>query len=425
MATPSGIGTGSVTLGAPGTIRQDISDYLAAVLKLADNFMACIPVGPEFANTICQWDEDRLNNDYVTDTQSGGLPSASAGTTGQLILSQQDISILRTGAQLVDTSATTGGLGGGEMLYVSSVSTPTGVATVTRGWAGTTPSAHAQGAVYSIIGIPTIEYSGLGPDTSRARVPKLNYVERQELNVALSMEVIQRSRAGYTPGIRDELEYQFHRRTEELLRLWNKSFMYGRPYAGSDGSPLVAGGSYSSLAGVYAWLDGTWNTTINASAVTQTINWASQGWGNGAVDQAINYGNLLIQRNGAMPDTVLWGFNSAQAGSRLYRDQIRLEQSENERGFLVDHMVTPLGNRLQFVLDGKIDDAPGIATIFILDIDRIRIRPFYGGWYYAFTAPTLNDGDAFRALSKCSLELRNSDSVAGQAHVMVTNGTMG
>ena len=424
MATPTGIGTGSVTLGTPGTIRQDISDYLAAVLKLADNFMATLPVGPEFANTICQWDEDRLNNDYVTDTQSGGLGTQSAGATGQLILSNADISILRTGAQLVDVSATTGGLGGGEMLYVSGVSTPQGVATVTRGWSGTTPSAHAQGAVYSIIGIPTIEYSGLGPDTSRARIPKLNYVERQELNVALSMEVIQRSRAGYTPGIRDELEYQFHRRTEELLRLWNKTFIYGRPYAGSNGSSLVSGGDFSSLAGVYAWLDGTWNTTINSSTTT-SYNWQTQGWGAGQVDAAVNFGNLFVQRQGAMPDTALWGFNTAQAASRMYRDAIRIEQSENERGFVVDHMITPLGNRIQFVLDGKVDDAPGIATLFLLDVDRIRIRPFYGGWFYAFTAPTLNDGDAFRALSKCSLEMRNTSNDSGQAHVMITNGTMG
>lgn len=425
MASPAGIGSGSVTLGAPGTIRADISDYLAACLVLANNFAGSLKVGPEFFDTICQWDEDRLNNDFVTDTQVGGLPSQAAGATGQLVLSATDIALMRTGAQLVDTSATAGGLGGGEMLYVSSVSTATGVATVTRGWSGTTPSAHAQGAVYSVIGIPTIEYSGLGPDISRARIRKLNYIERQEVNVALSMEVIQRSRAGYTPGIRDELEYQFYNRAKEMLRLWNKTFLYGRPYAGQNGTSLVSGGDFSSLAGAYAWLDGTWNTTLATGGTTTTINWNTQGYAVGQIDAAINYANLLANRNGAVPDWVAFGFNSAQAASRLYNDRIRITQSTTDRGFSADLMHTPLGNELLFLLDGKIDDAPGIANLMVIDSSRIRIRPAFAGWFYAFTAPTLNDGDAFRALSKCSLEMRNTATDSGQAHYMVTNGSMG
>jgi hypothetical protein len=424
MPAAPGVGTSSAFLGVPGTVRQDISEYIAAVLKLADNAMAALSVGPEFGDTVCRWVEDRLNNDYVTDTQSGGLPTGSAGASGQLILSAADASIIRTGAQLVDVSATTGGLGGGEMLYVVSTNAQSGVIQVTRGWSGTTPSAHAQGAVYSVIGMPTIEGSSLGPDTSRARIPRWNYLERQEINVVLSMEAIVRSQAGYAPGVRDELEYQFFRRAEEVLRLWNKSFLYGRPYAGVDGSSGQQSGSYSSFAGLYAWLDGTFVSSAFSDTQT-TVNWQTQGWPNGGIDYALNYGNLLIQRNGAIPSAALFGFNSAQAASRLYRDTIRIEQSENERGFMSDHMVTPLGNRLEYVLDGKIDDSPGIANIFLLDLDRIRIRPFIKGWFYAFTAPTLQDGDAFRALSKCSLEVRNASAGAGQAHVLITNGTMG
>lgn len=425
MASPTGIGTGSVTLGAAGTIRADISDYLAACLVLANNFAGSLRVGPQFYDTIAQWDEDRLNNDFVTDTQSGGLPSQSAGATGQLVLSAADIALVRVGAQLVDTSSTTGGMGGGEMLYVSSVNSAQTLITVTRGWSGTTPSAHAQGAVYSVVGGPTIEYSGLGPDISRARIRKLNYIERQEINVALSMEVIQRSRAGYTPGIRDELEYQFFNRAKELLRLWNKTFLYGRPYAGQNGTALVSGGDFSSLAGAYAWLDGTWNTSLSATGTTSVINWATQGWSVGQIDAAINYANLQANRNGAVPDWVAFGFNSAQAASRLYQSAIRITQTETERGFSADLMHTPLGNELLFLLDGKIDDAAGIANIFVLDSSRIRVRPAFNGLFYAFTAPTLNDGDAFRALSKCSLEMRNTNSDTGQAHYMVINGTMG
>jgi len=265
---------------------------------------------------------------------------------------------------------------------------------VTRGWSGTTPpptrrerSTRSSASRPSNTRASGRHLPGPHPQAELRRAPGTQRGAVDGGHPALPGRV--------HPGIRDELEYQFHRRTEELLRLWNKTFIYGRPYAGSNGSPLVSGGDFSSLAGVYAWLDGTWNTTINASSTT-TYNWNTQGWGAGQVDAAVNFANLFVQRQGAMPDTALWGFNTAQAASRLYRDLIRIEQSENERGFVVDHMITPLGNRIQFVLDGKVDDAPGIATLFLLDVDRIRIRPFYGGWFYAFTAPTLNDGDAFR-----------------------------
>jgi len=79
-------------------------------------------VGPEFANTICQWDEDRLNNDYVSDTQSGASPARRPGDRPARPEQRRHLDPPHR-RQLVDVSATTGGLGGGEMLYVSGVST--------------------------------------------------------------------------------------------------------------------------------------------------------------------------------------------------------------------------------------------------------------------------------------------------------------
>ncbi len=264
MASPQGLGTNSVTLGVQNTIRLDISEFLMANLVLANNFAGSLKVGPEFNDTICRWTEDRLNANVVTDTTSGGIGT----TTPQIIVSAGDASLLAVGSQLVDQSAAAGGLGGGEMLYVASVNQATGVVGITRAAYGTTATTHAQGAVFQIIGKPTAEFTDLGPDLSRARVPKWNYVERQEINVSLSAETIERSTGGYTPGIRDELEYQVSNRVQELLRYWNTSYLYGRPYAGVNGTAGQSGGDYSSFGGIRAWLDGSMNTLFTPNPST-------------------------------------------------------------------------------------------------------------------------------------------------------------
>ena len=417
MPSPSGIGTTDIQLGVLGTIRADISNILLANLVLANNFAASVRVGAYFNDTICRWTEDRLNANFVTDTQAGGLTTSTA----QLVLSTNDASLLAVGAQLMDVSAAAGGIGGGEMVAVASANSQSGVIQITRAAFGTTATTHAQGAVWQIIGKPTAEFTDLGPDTSRARVPKWNYVERQEVNVSLSAEVITRSTGGYTPGINDELRYQMDNRVQELLRYWDTSFLYGRPYIGQSGTLGVVATDYSSFGGLRAWLDGSMNSIFSPTPTTTTINWQSQGFS--SVDQAINYANLQANRNGAVPNVELFGFNGAQAASKLYRDEIRITQRENERGFSADVMHTPLGNELVFLMDGYVVDAATIGELYTLDLDRIRIRPLLDQWFYMFTAPTLRDGDSYRALSKCSFEIRNTATDAGQAHYLTVAGT--
>ena len=419
MASPTGLGTTNVTLGVPNTLRLDISDYLAPNLVLANNFAAALRVGPEFLDTVCRWNEDRLNANTVTDTTVGGLTTG----TPQLLLSTGDASLLAIGTQLVDTASTAGGLGGGEMVYVNAVNTQNGVVGITRASYGTTATTHAQGAVYMIIGQPTAEFTDLGPDLTRARVPKWNYFERQEINVSLSAEVIERSVGGYTPGIRDELEYQLANRVQELLRRWNTTAIYGRGFAGQGGTAGQTAADYSSLFGLRSFLDGTANSVINPGESTTTLNYATQGWPAGSIDLAINAANLTVNRNGAVPDQAWFGFNPAQAASKLYNDRIRIVQSENERGFSADIMHTPLGNELVFGLDGYIVDTPGIAEVYIVDSSRLRWRPFKNQWFYGFTAPTLRDGDSFRALSKASFEMRNTGNASGQASILIYNGS--
>lgn len=407
-------GAAATDLATPGTVRQDISDYLAASLVMQNNVLGMTRVGAEFVDSLCRWAEDRLNADFITDTQGGGLGSQSAGATGTLVVSASDFAIIDIGYILVDISSSLWGATN-EHLKVTG-KTGSNTIQVLRGFAGSTPSAHAQGAVYGIYARPTYENSDLGPDMSRARIAKYNYVSRQELNVNLSSEAIVRSRRGYTVGVNDELRYQFYQRTCELLRIWNKAELYSKPDPGTGTAGQTAG-DYSTFAGIRSWLDGTWNNTA-----TQ-YNFAAQGLAAGQVDVAINAINKTLFRSGAVDDWCIGGPNIAEDVGRLYNDRIRLQQDEFTRGFAANWFRTTMGNELRMLLDGFVYDTSPAAEIFVVDSGRLRLRPFAEQWFYLISGPSLRDGDAVRALSKMSVEMRNTGSDVGQAHMLAYNVT--
>lgn len=402
-------GASSTDLGVSGTKRDDISDYLAACLVLANTTAGAIRVGPEFADSIAQWDEDRLNNDFITDLTSGGQSTSSTSMT----VSTADAAILDLGYVMADTSAAAGGIANGEFVQVTAISGTT--VTFTRAFGGSTATSHAQNAIWSIIARPTLENSDLGRDMSRARIRKYNYLHRHELNVNLSSEVIMRSRKGYTPGIQDELEYQFFQRTQEVLRIWDKSVLYSKPSPGTTGSAGFSGGDYSTMAGIRAWLD----TTMNATSAI--YDYQTSGLTAGQLDRAINAVNISLFQNGVVNDWAIGGANAAQDIGRLYSDRIRLQQDDSTRGFSAMYFRTTLANELRMMLDGFVESVQNIGDLFILDSGRARLRPLAEQFFFVITAPTLRDGDQIRAISKLTLEMRNTGSDVGQAHEVIRN----
>lgn len=412
MALVQGAGTNSVQLGTSGTKRDDISEMLAACLVLENNFAGSLPVGPEFMDTICQWDEDKLNSDFVTDTTVGGINT----TATALNVSAADAAIAPQGTVLADISTTTGGMGSGEHIQVSANNGS--VLTLTRAFAGTTAQTHAQGAVYTMVSRPERENSDLGPDLSHARIRKYNYLHRHSIDVVLSAEVIERSLRGYTPGIKDELKYQFRLRTQEILRLWNKTLIYSRGQQGTNGTASLSGGDFSTLWGARGWLDGGFNTTATP------VNWATQGYASGDVFTAVNNANITLFRNGAVANWLMGGPLLAQDAGKLFSDRIRLQQDETTRGFAAQIIRTTLANELRILCDGYVQDGAGIGEIYVLDSSRWRLRPLAGQFYYTISAPTLRDGDQVRALSKMSLEARNTGSDVGAASILISNATL-
>jgi hypothetical protein len=420
MALVQGAGTSATNLAAAGTARIDISEFLAANLVLANNFAGALRVGPEFSgnNQVCTWNEDKLNADFVTDTTSGGISSSAT----QIIVSLADAGITPVGTVLGDAGATNG-LGGGEKMQVTGVtySGSTANLQLSRAFGGTTASSHAQSAVFTHVARPLQQNSDLGPDMSRARVVKYNNIQRQGIDVVLGAEAIESSRRGYTPGIQDELVYQLANRTQEILRLWNRSSIYGAASPGAGPNPGTAGtsaGDYSTFAGLHNWLDGTFNTTSVANS------WITKGYANGDIFSAVNDANLTLFRNGAVPDWLMIGPQGAVDASKLFSDRIRIQQDELTRGFTAQYLRTTLANEVRLLLDGYVADGAAVGDIFLLDSSRFRLRPYTGSLYYTITAETLRDGDQVRALSKLSFEARNTGTDIGQASMLIQFATL-
>jgi hypothetical protein len=386
-------------LGVAGTKRDDISDVLMSSLYFENNTLGLMTVGEEFADQNAKWTEDALNQYKITDT--------AGQTAGSLALtvSAGDAAVLDQGYILMeDLQVGNPPASNGEQVRIEGISGVT--VTISRAYGGTTATSHAASAVWRIVGRPTYQNSDLGKDMSRVRLSKNNWIYRQELNVNIDMEQIERSKAGYAPGVRDEVEYQFHQRLLEFKRTLENALLFG--YAAASGS--AQGGDWSTMHGIFGWLNGTANATASPITTAETLT-----------DTVVNNMVKNIYRNGGFSNVAIGGVNVTEKLSLLYTDRIRIEQNDRNRGFYAQYFTPTMANPHRIVTTAYMNDASGSAQLMILDLTRIRLRPFRNGLFYVITAPTFRDGDAVRALAKLSLELRNSGTDVGYSHQLHTN----
>jgi hypothetical protein len=392
-------GTAASDLGVTGTKRDDISDVLMSSLYFENNFLGLLTVGEEFGDQLAKWDEDALNQYKITDT--------AGQTTGSLAMtvSAGDAAVLDGGYVLMeDLQVGNPPTVNGEQVQITGISGTS--VTITRSYAGTTATSHSASAVWRVIGRPTYQNSDLGKDFSRVRLVKQNYIYRQEVNVNIDMEQIERSKSGYAPGVRDEVEYQFKQRLLEAKRTLENHLLYG--YAATSGA--AQGGDWSTLNGAFAWLNTQANATSSPITTAETLT-----------DTVINNMVKNIYRNGGFSNIALAGVNTAEKISLLYADRIRLEQNDRNRGFYAQWFTPTMANPHRLVISNHMQDTSGSAALMILDISRIRLRPFRNGFFYVITAPSFRDGDAVRALMKMTLEMRNTGTDVGYSHQLHTN----
>lgn len=387
-----------------------------ASLVVEPNLMGIVEVAEEFAAEQATWNEDSLNPFKVSALNSlASIASSNAYQTSSFTVSQADAAVLDVGYILERDSDVGTPFGAGfqnEQIQVLTLNGQTVTVNRNFGGASTATFTSQTTGVFRIVNRPTYPNSDLGKDLSKARVAKNNFINRFELNVNLDSEQIARSRQGYVPGVRDELGYQFQQRLVELKRVMGNAIIYSKApnvYAGT--SPNI---DYQTFHGILSWLDQTANTSATPVTTAQVLS-----------DSVINTNVLTIFRNGGDSNVIAVGPSMAQRIGQLYTDRIRLEQSDTERGFFAQSFIPSMANRHYLINDLYVNDGSGggaaVGLMFLLDMSRIRIRPFVGQFFYVVTSPSFRDGDAVRCLSKWSVEVRNTGSDTGSAHIAVLN----
>lgn len=395
MALPVHSGTAAIDLRNSGTYRQDISELLLVSLTPQANLMGAISIGPEFADAQLGWTEDALNQYKITGDTAGSM----AATTVTLNVGQTDASVLKTGYLLTpDTTV------GGTSEYVEITAINGTALTISRAFKGSATT-YASNTVWRVVGAGINPNSDLGPDMSRQRVSKNNYIYRQRLDVNIDSEAIERAKAGSTPGIVDELGYQFQQRLAEWIRLLAQQVYYG--YPNGSGNPT---NDCQFMYGLTAMLDGTFNANTATTTTAESIS-----------DTVLNTMIQSIFKNGGVSRLVGAGVgNSAKLGA-LYADTMRRDQSDRVRGFYMNVFTPSMANDHVLINDAFINDGAGNGLCLVLDPDRVYLRPFINQGLYTIEAESFRDGDAISILGKWSLEMRNTGSDSSQVHYLHTN----
>jgi hypothetical protein len=395
MALTAHSGTAAIDLNNSAAYRQDISEVVLVSLTPQNNFAGMFQIGAEFAGPQLWWNEDALNQYKVT----GDTAASMLSTVTTINFAQTDAAVLKVGYVLMMDAQV--GAASQESMMITAVN---GTAiTVTRAFSGTAQT-YTTNTVFRIVNAPVNPNSDLGPDLTRQRLVKTNYINRVRYDTNIDSEQILRTHQGYVPGIVDELGYQFQQRLAELLRLINNAMLYS--YANAAGNPT---NDFQTTNGVIAWLD----TTANANAVPITTAEPFN-------DNVLNTMITNIKKQGAVSKAVGCGDRLGQILGALYSDTIRREQSDRVRGFWMNIFDPAMANPHELVVDSFINDTAGFGIAMVLDPDRIFIRPALGEFLYTIEAPSFRDGDAFSLLSKFAAEVRNSGTDAGYAHQLHT-----
>ena len=361
-------------------------------------------MGEEFAAPQLFWVEDALNQFKIT----GDTAASMTSTITTMAVSQSDASVLDVGYLLeLDT-----GVGGTtqEQVQITAISSTT--LTITRGYGGSTAQTYTTNSVFRIVNAPTYPNSDLGKDMTRARLSKTNYINRFEANINIDSEQILRSMQSYVPGVVDELGYQFQQRLLEMKRKMQQAYLYS--VANASGNPT---NDYQTMWGLLAWLNTNANATSSAITTSESFT-----------DTVLNTMVLNIFSQGAFSNVIVAGPRAIQKLGQLYTDRVRLDQTDRTRGFFTQEFIPSMANPHRLINEFYLNDGgstnAGNAICLVLDMNRIRIRPYVGQFYFTITAPTFRDGDAARILSKWSLEVRNTGTDAGFSHQLHTNLSM-
>ena len=223
--------------------------------------------------------------------------------------------------------------------------------TVSRGYAGTEPAAITEGAVIEVQFVEGVEGADAREGRYKPRVRKSNITQIFDETIEISGTAL----AVNNYSIDDLYEYEKQKKQEELALQLEKALINGIRYED---------GAVRQMAGIRSFIetnvfDAGGNLTLDIIGDAIQAIYAAGGFKTGGQYEIVVPPNLKRKI------------------SQLDKDAVRINQGEDSRGTVVNFLLTDFG---EFPVSINNNLRPD--EVFILDKNRIKIKPLQGREFY-------------------------------------------
>ncbi|MDQ3441632.1 MAG: DUF5309 domain-containing protein [Planctomycetota bacterium] len=373
--------TGKATYTAGASlpeIAEDVSDLIGISSPHETALLDALGDPPRSArSTVHEWLEDALlpNTDRVNDAT---YTNALTDTTFVV----ENGSRFRAGDQVRLEGRT-------EVMLVTAVNTGTNTLTVTRAYGGTGAQALVDDLVVHILGNAALEGDDASGVRYTTRSRKTNYTQIFSATVEVSGSEL----AVKQLGVSDELDYQKHQRTRELLRDLENCVINGRaPAATGEGSATVR----RTMRGIIPFITtnvfepSVGDFPADSMLTEEQLNRALRGiWASssGNVDLIVVGGTEKRAIN-----TFIASNRRFTSQTDTYRDQVAVYESDFGVCRVVLSRWVPFGCAL------------------LLDSSRIDVMPLAGRSFHYKPLATTGDRESGQVVGEYTLELRNENA---------------
>jgi hypothetical protein len=241
---------------------------------------------------------------------------------------------------------------GDELLLVTAVNAGTKTLTVTRGYAGTTAAAIADGASVDVMFVEGTEGADARAARYKARVAKSNYTQIFDDTV----EVTGTAESVTQYGITDLYQNEKVKKQLELALQLENAAINGVAYQN---------GNVRQMKGIRNWIASNVTDASNNALTADMINDSLQDiFEAGGFKTGGNY-KIIVP---AKQKRAISGFSNSQ---------IYITQAENVRGQKVDMFVSDFG-QFEITLNNNLKP----DELFIVDINRVSLRPLNGREFF-------------------------------------------
>ena len=308
--------------------REDVSENLLLLSPQEAPMLDLVGYGEATTQSRIVWHEDET---FATKTTATAVATDAATT-----LAVADGSIFEANSVIKV---------GEELLLVTAVVANN--LTVTRGYAGTTSAAVAVGDKVEFQFVEGVE----GADARKARFKARTAHENITQIFDGSITITGTAAAESQHGIEDLYAYEKAKKEKELALQLEKAVISGVKYTSGNG--LVR-----QMGGIRQFIKTNVTAAANADVSTDLLNDAFQAIAE-ATGQNVGAGYKIV----VSP-------KQKRAISKMDADKINLTRQDNGRGQVVDYFVGDFGES-EIVVNPNLEP----DEIFIIDADRIKIRP--------------------------------------------------